>query len=59
MEASLTRFDNHRCLSYSKESKCMWAHSKECTIQQFWIRATKVGVGQEEGRSGGDGGKIE
>ena len=26
-EASLIRFDNHRCLSQSEECKCMWTHS--------------------------------
>ena len=28
MEAYLIYFDDHRCVSQSEESKCMWTHGK-------------------------------
>ena len=37
----------------------MWIHSKDGASWQIWIRATRVGVWQEEGRSGGNGGKTD
>ena len=33
-EASLKRFGNHRCLSQSEESKCMWTHGKDGAL---WV----------------------
>ena len=35
MGASLIRFDNHRSLSQSKESKCMWTHGKDFIDKHF------------------------
>ena len=32
MEAWLKHLDDHRCLSWSEESKCMWTHGKDSTI---------------------------
>ena len=32
--ASLKFFNDHRCLSHSEESKCLWKHGKDCTT---WV----------------------
>ena len=58
METYLIYFDNHRCLSLSEKSKCMWTHGKDgttwarCAIftmclqifTLFWLRKTSVVV---------------
>ena len=35
MEAELECFDDHSCISWSEESKCMWTHSK---VGATWAR---------------------
>jgi hypothetical protein len=50
-------FDTHRGLSQLEESKHMWTHYKDGAMWQFWVK--KLGKEQEEGRSKGDGEKIE
>ena len=44
--------------SVREESKCMWTHGKASITWQFRISATRLGARQEEGRSGGDDGKV-
>ena len=39
MEAWLKCFDDHRCLSRSKQNKCMWKHGKDSVTWEFWKRA--------------------
>ena len=41
-EAELICFDNHRCISQSEESKCMWTHGKDGTKDLFWSWKTSV-----------------
>ena len=52
-EASLKHFGDHRCLSQSEESKCMWTHGKDGAM---WI-ASKCHqdvfkIGRVEGMEG-------
>ena len=58
MKAVLQSFENHRFLSQSEESKCMWTLGKDSTM---WVsdkyHQDECGTGRAE--EGGDGGKIE
>ena len=55
METYLRYFDDHRCLSQSEESKCMWTHGKDGATWEFWKASPggcETGRGGEEGMVG-------
>ena len=43
LQTLLKVIDNHRCLSQSEETKCMWTHNKDgSTFTLSWVRKTSV-----------------
>ena len=43
-ETYLKCFDDHRCLSRSEESKCMWTQGKDCITWEYCKSATRGGA---------------
>ena len=38
-------FDDHRCLSWSEDSKCLWTHGKNGTsLDQKWVNVCELTV---------------